>query len=75
MVKNLPLSSTDLQGSNGESDIENRFTDTRLQGWGVGERRGQDDWKDEQGHIYAVVCKINSRWDSCVTWGTQTGAL
>ena len=39
-----------------ETDIENRLTDTEVEG----ERREWDEWKDYHGNTYTTLCKIDS---------------
>jgi len=49
-----------LQGSNGNTDIENRLMDM----W-VGGRRGWDAWKEWHGNL-CPICKIDSQWEFAV---------
>ena len=50
-----------LQGSNGETDIENRLMDTRGGEEGEGEMYGESNIE-----IYNTICKIDSRWEFAV---------
>ena len=48
-----------LQGSNGEIDIENRLMD--MAGGGEGEMYGKSNME-----IYITICKIDSQWEFAV---------
>jgi len=49
-----------LQGSNRDTDIENRLTDM------AGGRRGQDEWKEYHGSIYTTICMTDNQWEFAV---------
>ena len=50
-----------LQGSNGDTDIENRLKDK-----GSGEEGEWDEWREKHGSIYTAVCKVDSQWKFAV---------
>ena len=50
-----------LQGSNGETDIENRLMDTRGGEEGEGEMYGESNMG-----TYNTICKIDSQWKFAV---------
>ena len=52
--------SPDNQGSNGETDIENRLIDTGERG-GEGELYGESNME-----TYITICKIDSQWEFSV---------
>ena len=60
---------TYLQGSNGDTDIQNRLVDT------VGEGEGGMNW-EQYGNIYITICKTASQWKFAV-WRRElkSGAL
>ena len=61
VLKNL------LQGSNGETDIENRLMDMG---------RGEDEMHGKSNvETYSTICKIDKQWEFAVSQGTQTGTL
>ena len=33
---------------------------------GQGGRRGYDEWREQHGNIYTIICKIDSQWDYAV---------
>ena len=51
---------TYLQGSNGDTDKENRLLDS------VGEGEGGIIWDSSIGNIYITICKIDSKWEFAV---------
>jgi len=50
-----------LQGSNGETDIENRLTDMVGREEGKSEMYGENNMK-----TYNITCKIDSQWEFAV---------
>ena len=50
-----------MQGSSGETDIENRLMDV---GRGEGEKYG-----DSNVEIYITICKIDSQWEFAICLG------
>ena len=52
-----------LQGSSGETDIENRPTDT------VGGEEGESEMHGESDvETYNTICKIDSQWEFAKQW-------
>ena len=50
-----------MQGSNGETDLENRLSDTVGFGEGEGEMYGERIME-----TYITICKIDSQWEFAV---------
>ena len=51
-----------IQGSNGDTDIENNLMDTRR----TGGSRGWEVWRQEHGKTRITICKIGSQWELAV---------
>jgi len=50
-----------LQGSNGETDVENRLLDTAEVEGGDGEMYGESNME-----TYITICKIDNQWEFAI---------
>ena len=56
---------TYLQGSNGDTDIQNRLVDTV--------EEGRTNW-EQHGNIHITICKTDSQW-ACAVWHRELNPL
>ena len=56
-----------MQGSNGDTDIENRLMDT-----GLGEEGEDGMYRGSNTETFITICKIESKWEFACDTGSST---